>query len=236
VPGPPTQCPNNAAHAVTDTYKEGEAHEIDGDPELKISRYVDTATYRDFREINYKTSLSQRLQPTILTIFRGEVRTVEYHASTAFDDCIVREDIVYVRDAAGLATQQTKTICWCREDGSLHPLTKVREKSYSNLEKMREGHKRRSNVVDNVALLIVGLVSITEGVDLATATGYGENFTETYDTEVNNYVRVGDQNISTAVTDDVTYAWLGNDLEPIGYPAGTTIRALILEELKEILA
>lgn len=209
---------------------------------LKIARYADID---DHTTHDYTAGLHQRLHKVVQTMFRGEVRSVDYFDMTgvladpdpATWDCVLMVAVVYTRDATGLATSRETTRTWCQEDGSPHPVNKVTHKIYSNFEAMGEGTRRRQNVIEDVSLTLVGLLLYSGAAsDYADAVAKGTSFTSMYDSEINNYVRVGSDELDTAVLADTTTTWLDQDLTALGYPGGTTIRDVIDGEIDDIIA
>lgn len=212
---------------------------------LKIYRHIAT-NGTDHRQLDYKTGLIRRLYKKVTVIYRGELRCVEYFDDQAMTDRILKVDVVYVRGPTGLAQERTTTRSWYREDGSIHEDTKVTHKVYDNLHAMMEGHRRRKNVIDKLTLDVLMLLVATTAVDpqnptlqeLQDAEATGVAYISKYGSALDLYIRTGDLSFKVApatpnITDD-TETWLDTDLEPIGYPAGYTIRDVFLDSLKTI--
>lgn len=224
--------------------------------ELKLHRYQSTIG-TDHRQVDYKTGLTARLEKKVTSMVDGEVREVEYHADDAFDDLVLKVAVFkdqalttpgYTRTSNGLAVERWTERTWYREDDTAHPETKVTHKTYSHdsLQQMREGRRRRGNVIDQLSITVLNLLVATETAvdplnptpaEITAAEVIAMPWLATYDVHVNNYIRVGDLAWKTAgspnLTDD-TATWLDNDCEPVGYPASTTIRDVILGSLNEV--
>jgi hypothetical protein len=224
--------------------------------ELKLHRYIAT-NGQDHRQVDYKTGLTARLEKKVTAMVDGEVQEVEYHADEDFDDLVIKVAVFkdqalttpgYARTSNGLAVERWTERTWYREDGTAHPDTKVTHKAYSHdaLQQMREGRRRRSNVIDQLSITVLNLLVATETAvdplnptpaEITAAEAIAIPWLATYDDHVNNYIRVGDLAWKTTgtpnLTDD-TATWLDNDCEPVGYPASTTIRDVILGSLNEV--
>lgn len=209
--------------------------------DLKIYRYVPKA-YQDAETdepdfaLDYKTGLTIRLQPEVSMVL-GQVNTITYYSTAVpgalgptFSDPILREDIVYLRDAGNNAITQTKTITWICEDGTDHADTKVMTKVYTPSESIREGVRRRGNIVTYLKGATVGLLMATEipaGKTAEEVMDMGRAFIGVYEADLQLFIDAGLPNIHTNVGADTTHAWLNNVIDG----NGTTIRAFFLNEL-----
>lgn len=219
--------------------------------ELKVKDHMATVGGQDHRQIDYKTGLISRLHRKIdsddSTFWHyGEVRKVEYYSDIAFTDLVISVVIEYVRNPDGTLLIQNPdavwgdsdfigrrvTRTWYRKDGTAHPDTKVTYKTYNKSDTSEEGERRRSNVIKDLKVTILGLL---------TATGHARDdgvvYIDKYDQELNTYERTDDLSWKTSGTPNITSdtePWLDADLEPLGYPAGTTTRAIILSKLGQV--
>ena len=214
--------------------------------ELVLKRLVpdlDSDKAFEWHAINYTHGLEQRLHKDVLSnIFRGEVREISFYIQDdelALDPStgaviagtkVVREDHVYTRDANGLAIRRDITINWIQEDGSDHPSSKVRTKIYSPLEQGREGTRRRTNVVDQMKLQLVGMLAATETAgDFDAAVLLGQQFFTSHFQEIAEFVETAsDQIVSDLVAD--TSPWMDNLIAP-----GVTIRLVLLDQVQPIV-
>lgn len=213
------------------------------DQALEIGRYlvVPAVVWEPPQALDYTRSLSTRLRRKE-TFVKGELRKVEFHPDatvepdgsiTYANGPVVREDYEYVRDPIGFALSRMLTITWLRKDGSDHPVKKTRPKVYNFSQRMREGKRRRGNIVDELEVIVAGLLLETElannGDDVQATVEHGRNFTSTYAADIADYVAVGLQTLLTSVSTDDQYPWLDNMPASLG---GTlTIRAVVLATL-----
>jgi hypothetical protein len=201
------------------------------------------------------------LHKKVISSFRGEIREVKYYADVAMTDLILKVNIEYSRQPNGTLIVSNplavygdpdwigrRTVrIWYREDGTEHPSTKTTDKIYDNLDAMKEAVRRRSNVLDKLTLDVFQLIVATTAVnplsptlaELLAAESLGTAYINKYETPLSVYRQTGDLSFKVPpaipnITDD-TETWLSNSLVPIGYPAGTTIRAVLLDSLKGIM-
>ena len=183
--------------------------------------------------IDYRVAPNPRLHRK-QTFSKGVLVRVTYYAeatvqpdgTVAYNDPVVEEVYDYVRDAANFALERTLTITWFRADGTPHPTTKKLRKVYDRQASLREGKRRRRNVVDSlqgmVARLLVG--SAAPGQEQA-ALDQGRAFMGQYQKEIVNFVEAGLPDLANAVAVDTT-AFLDVEIAP-----GVTVRDNILDEL-----
>ena len=147
--------------------------------------------------LNYGSGLTIRLHQE-LTMVQGEVTQASYYEDDTLAVEVVRESISYVRDVASFAQSQTKVIEWMRTDGTPHAQTKTRFKKYSYVESIREGKRRRSNVIDALQIQVTGMLMATEVVlpdtdpgypaEVQTAIDLGRSFIAAHQSSITNYV------------------------------------------------
>lgn len=217
----------------------GEGFTAPTDKHLQIFEFVpDHYAVQDFDipdfGLNYKTGLTTRLHPKVL-MTRGEVYRVEYYktstptaAGPTYEDLVLFEDIVYMRDALGNAVMQTKTISWVCEDGTVCATTKVLVKVYTAAESIREGLRRRGNIIDYLKGETIGRLMQTElpkGTTAPEVMDMGRVFLADEVDNIFNFVDGSSPDIYTSVTADTTHTWLDNVFD------GVTIRAFFLDEL-----
>jgi len=230
---------------LTDTVESKRGTYLGTPKPLRVSEYLpDGITVDDPRGYDYVIGLKERLHEYVVVMFRGEVREMGYYdmASVAAnpDDPeqwvrVVGEFIEYTRDAMDLATSRVTTRKWYCTDGTFDSRIKVTTKRYTGMTAMDEGNRRRVNVVNYSSILILGLLAMTEtGGDLHAAEVLGRAFTTLYQPQISNFIRVGDDALQVAIEADTTTTWLDNDMEPVGYPAGTTFRDVIIAEILDI--
>lgn len=211
----------------------------------------------DHRTVDYKSGLLSRLHKVIESMYRGEVREVRYYTDETETtlalvvrvcsdaDCTA---LGYVRNSLGAPIERWTERTWYREDGTAHPDKKVTKKVYSHdaVAQMSEGLRRRQNQVDKLSIDILQAYVGTTAVDpqnptaaeLEAAYDAVTQYNDKYEGPLTTFVRVGRNDFLTPpsspnVTDD-TETWLNNDVSALGYPAGWTIRTIILESVKNI--
>lgn len=134
--------------------------------DVKIFKYMPVGVYdrsippfhRDFI-----TSLPNIKLHRKSTIVKGECTKEEFFVNydgTTYSDLIVKEETTYVRDALGFPTYKTVKVTWYKNDGTPHPAFKSWIKYYSNMEKIQEGKTRRGNLIANLQMPCIGLISI----------------------------------------------------------------------------
>lgn len=218
------------------------AHER-GALDVKLYRYTTARAVSRLAAphgINFETGLTTRLHPTCSVVVDGEVRRIDYYAQAtmdhatgvvSYDDLIVREDFAYQRDAVGFARARTQTITWFRENGDPHPDTKTRVKLYEPQESLREGHRRRGNITDKLAMDLAGWLMTTQ-TQLANPQdrlNLGRDFMRHHKISFDMFVEAASAQILYDVRDDAEPAhavWIDDEIA-----AGVTIRATILDAL-----
>lgn len=237
---------------------------------VKIADYAGI-DFNDHRTLNYKTELISGLHKEITTMYRGEVRKVDYYDGPAKAIPVLTVDIDYVRQPNGLLTMvnpnavwgdadffgRRTTRTWYKKDGSLHPLTKTRDKVYDAVSAMSEGERRRKNVIQDLSINLLTMLAVTEtaadpanptAAEITEAEVLGVSYISKYESAINIYYTAGSlswtgkaEHQSTGdaadaptpnISDD-TEAWLSNDLTALGMP-GTTIKDYLLNTLKFI--
>lgn len=184
---------------------------------------------------DYKVGLTTTLFPKRY-FNKGELYKVEYFSDEAQTDLVVNVDINYTRDALGFATERTTTRTWYREDGTAHPDIKVTKKIYANdtLSQIKEGIKRRGNVVEGLQMPVLGsmlaTVAAKSGETEPERQGrillMGRKFLADYKEEFTNYIQDSNKEILSKITAANDF-WLENVIDV----NGTTIRDMILFEL-----
>ncbi len=170
----------------------------------------------------------------IFAVFvKGELTEVEWFRNfdgTNFDDLIVKEVMVYVRDPIGFVDHRITTRIWYYEDGTASPDVKVTIKYYpSKLDKFRESSKKRSNNVKLLQGNVMDMIVETAGLaDPMQAIGLGVMFMDSLSAQISMYEREGSPAFAQAVAADTTNTWLEGQPSALG---GTTIREYILEQL-----
>ena len=186
-------------------------------------------------EVNYKSGLSCRLSPKY-TFVKGELQKVEFYESSTtlpnfgqlYDNIMLEVDFTYTRDAAGFAVSRTKDIGWYFVDDTLSPIRKLMTKHYTNDQSIREGKRRRGNIIDQMQLPIIGMMIQAAGMTQTDAILEGRSFSAFYRDQINNFIEVSHKQIITDITNDTTHTWLNAIIsaDPL-----LTIRDFIIGEL-----
>jgi len=186
-------------------------------------------------EVDYIRSLDARLNPIITDVYKGEVREITYYETVVLnpdgtqtgETPVIKETFVYTRDTSLLPISRVMKIYWFLQDGTTHAIIKERLKYYTPEQKIAEGQRRRRNIIDFMQPPVLGMIAITEGITIDEAITIGAPLFDTYQSEISTYV-YSPRNpvLQDAITADITYAWLNNDIG-----GGVTIRAYMLDQL-----
>lgn len=225
--------------------------------DLVLSAFVPSSSRMDHRVIDYKSGLLSRLHKVVSSMHRGELREVKYFTDESETELVIvvkvyaDEELTtpgYSRTTLGQPIERWTERTWYRGDGSPHPSKKVTHKVYSHdpVAQMSEGFRRRQNQLDQLSVDILRAYVGTTAADpmnptqaeLDAAYDAVTTYNDKYSRELTTFVRVGRNDFLTPpaspnVTDD-TETWLDNSVTPLGYPAGWTIRTIILESVKNI--
>jgi hypothetical protein len=147
---------------------------------------------KGFRDLDYTI---KGLYPK-RTFSQGELQLVEWYLEPTFDTMVLNTTINYTRDAYGFATSRTTVRRWCNTDGSYNPLIKTKTKYYTALEMIKEGKRRRGNIVDGVQLPVFSFLqeaandptaAATYGLNPATVLLVGREFMDRFDLEFGKF-------------------------------------------------
>jgi hypothetical protein len=105
------------------------------------------------------------------TVIKGELKTVEYYGeydetTNTYSDIVLKETRDYHRDENNLIIKRVLTIEWYYLDDTKSPYTKNTIKYYSIDEKIKEGDRRRNNIISSLKLTLFGLLGQANGYDL----------------------------------------------------------------------
>ena len=204
-----------------------------------LSIVRDPSTYDDndtaFQDIDYIRGLPIRLAPEIEKDRGVIVRKTYYSQATInpltgfelFNDPIVEELYDYTRDPDGFALYRSCAITWFNEDGTKNPAAKVRLKTYSPVERVKESARRRTNVIDDLKIALIGMIAQTEELSVQDAISLAQSLFVTQQLNINTYVEAGTDFLRDYVTTSVEYPWMDNPINE----QGVTIRMYILSQL-----
>jgi len=179
-------------------------------------------------ELNYETGLKNRLHRVVESTF-GEVRQVKYMDPEDLTTTVICEDIAYTRDGLGFASERTTFISWIDVNGRMHPKVKTLKKTYTPVEALREGKRRRGNILDEIMMDMGGLIAMTELIDIPSALALGRSFLRDHKTSVDMFIDASDPTILGEIKHDAVSMndWLDNDVP--GAPSGYTIRRYVFD-------
>ena len=201
----------------------------------KIKIYDHTDQNDDFKEINYKTSLSTKLHPK-RTFIKGELQKVEWYSEydgITYVDKVLECTIVYARDILGFAVSRTTTRTWFHVDDTPCEDTKVTIKYYTDsLESMSEGKRRRGNLISILMYDVMGLMIQTmipgDETDPAVVVQIGRDFLKDNQEEITAFVQESHTDFKTTML-TIPDTWL--DYTPAALGGSVSIRAYIINEL-----
>ena len=180
------------------------------------------------------------------TLVKGECIREDFYASAfvnpisgvvTYENLIVKEETVYTRNPLGFPVYKTSKISYALEDGTFHSTTKTITKMYSSLEQISEGKVRRGNLVDNLQLPCICLISyaiIGSFNGTPTIILEGRKFLSDYKNEFELFVSSSDKSILSCLTDPnspryistTKYPWIDSMT-----PYHVTIRQYLTNEL-----
>lgn len=128
---------------------------------------------------------------------RGELQKVEWYLESTFETLVLSTSYTYVRDPFGFAVSRDSLRVWKNRDGSDNFKTKVSQKFYTPLQMIKEGKRRRGNIVDNVQLPTFAFlqeaandpdVAALYGLNPATVLLVGREFMDRFELEFTKFV------------------------------------------------
>jgi hypothetical protein len=195
--------------------------------------------------VDFVTGLDIKLHRKSILV-KGECIREEFYASVSvnpttgaltYSNLIVKEETTYTRNSLGFPVSKLSTISYMLRDGTYHPTIKTISKVYSSLEQISEGKTRRGNLVDNLQMPCIGLISIamTGSQNPSTAVILeGRRFLADYKNEFESFVAASDKAILSCFNDvnnpkyaaSSNYSWIDAQT-----PYGITIRQFLINEL-----
>lgn len=195
-------------------------------------------------DLDFRTSLTKMLHRKSILI-KGECVSEEYYENCSVDaqgnltytNKIVSEHHSFIRDPLGFPVMRNSHLHFYDKNGAESAESKHWTKFYSNLEKIQEGKTRRGNLVDNLQMPCVGLISIAmTGSPLPSSAVIleGRRFLFDYKKEFDAFVDESNRDIVACFSDTnhsryasaSKYSWI-NSMTPYG----VTIRQFLISEL-----
>ena len=155
-------------------------------------------------QINYKTQLTESLTQSF-TMVKGRVTHVDYKNHT--DDLILDVDVVYTEqpDNAQFPLKRTTTRKWYSHDGSNFNIlgfdTSIKDKLYDLSNTIKEGQRRRKNIINSLFASASELGKSVEAASLMKIKA----------AEILSYEAIGDTTIIDTIQND-TNTWLDESL------------------------
>lgn len=179
------------------------------------------------------------------TVVKGECTKEEYYelcsvdqyGNLTYSNLVVSEHHVFTRDALGFPVYRSSHLKYYDKNGVASDAFKPWIKYYSGLEKIGEGKIRRANLVDNLQMPTIGLISIAlTGSPNPTSQVIiiGRNFLFDYKKEFDAFVDESNKEILSCLQNASNprymsaskYPWI-NSMTPYGI----TIRQFLTSEL-----
>lgn len=214
----------------------------------KIYDYIENKNIYDTSEaplsLDFRTSLKQMLHRKS-TLIKGECVTEEYFQTCtvnaqgvlSYSNLIVAEHHAFTRDPLGFPVMRNSHLHFYDKNGVESPETKHWTKFYNNVEKIQEGKTRRGNLVDNLQMPCIGLISLSmtgNPVPSPSVILEGRRFLFDYKKEFDSFVDESNRDIVQCFTNvnhpryasASNYTWI-NSMTPYG----VTIRQFLVAEL-----
>lgn len=182
---------------------------------------------QDFRDLDYTI---KNLHP--MRFFnQGELNNVKWYEDQTLNSLVLDVDISYVRDPFGFAISRSTKRVWINEDNTENELTKETNKTYSPLEMIVEGKKRRQNIVDGIQLPTMSfMIETMTNTSNTVVLLMGRDFLDRFETEFSRFVKnsssvtdfndpnFGKKNVIVALenAETTTDTWLANKPQSLG--------------------
>lgn len=212
----------------------------------KILKFVEQESQnKHYLAIDYKVQTLTSLYPH-RTFLLGELKVVDWYSDFQKTDLVLKTEIAYTRDVFGFATNRTTTRTWYDTDGRALPEQKITFKVYSSLEMIKEGKRRRGNIVDGVQLPVFSFLQEVMAQEPynkgpSEILLIGRDFMDRFEDKLNKFIdnsstvtdladpNVGRKSIVVAFEDAsiTTDPWL---LEPVSQLGGQTVLWYLTQE------
>lgn len=192
-------------------------------------------------DMNVKTNNPEIVDYDILGLFKkqtfvkGDLILVEYflnynEVTNVYSGLAIKEERTYYRVDTRLRKREM-TISWYMSDGTV-AFSKFNTKFYSVLDSGQYGIDRRRNIIEEIKIIVVYLIMVTEQTDRQGA----ENLGMPMLAEINDYINYYINNASNAVIDVIigmnNYSFLNNVIGAAGTSGGyITIRDYVIDAL-----
>lgn len=208
---------------------------------VKINNFIRTPLdpYDVPIDTDYVSGLKTKLHRKSIVV-KGEIKAEEFYenfSNNVFSNLIVKETTTFTRDALGFPLYKDVVVEWYCIDGTAHTTKKSWRSYYNQLEQIKEGKMRRGNLVANLQMPCIGLISITmTGSPSPTPAVIleGRKFLADYSKEFTVYIEDSNKDIISCFNDvshpryilASAYSWIDAMT-----PYGVTIRQFMVNEL-----
>ena len=189
--------------------------------------------------INYKTQLNTRLFP-VHTFNKGELQRTMYYGTydeetETYSEPVLCCDFAYTRDPLNFAIKRDTVRKWFRTNEVLEESSvKTSTKYYDQQQRIREGKRRRGNVMDDITITVMGMIIATElpkgelspYSNETEVVAEGKRFLAYHKDAFTNYIDDANEQIIDDIILDSTH-WLSNIIDG----NGTTILDYLVNEL-----
>ena len=227
----------------------------------KIYELIDsTATYSHPnrtcpKTIDYKTSLTTSMYPyrefnsgflnRVTWYGKHNMNHFDNESEGSFSEPVILVNVDYRVNVDDYTTGRTTTRKWYYADGTLptdENEWKITEKNYNTEDAMREGVRRRGNIIVSLKKNTIGMIMLTEsGTTVSDAEALGSNFFLENKDCVESYKEINHRSSNEIVpikglldcitsASTTTHYWIDNDLTPIGMP-GVTIADYMISNI-----
>ena len=181
-------------------------------------------------DTNFETGLTARLYRNLTKVF-GEVQEIKYSEDAEGNLPVIIERMNYIRDSLGFAQERFTEISWVDVNNREHNIKKTLHKIYEPDDALREGKRRRGNIIDDAMMSVGYLLQVTQAATGQEALQLGRNFLKDNKLASDMFVEASDPGILFAIKyeDDPLHAWLDNQVP--GAPAGYTIRRYTFDQI-----
>lgn len=195
-------------------------------------------------DLDFRSGLTTMLHRKSQVV-KGECLKEEYFQSCSVDqlgnltytNLIVSEHHVFTRDPLGFPVFRSSHLKYYDKNGTASGPIKSWVKFYSQLEKIQEGKTRRGNLVDNLQMPCIGLISLAltgSPVPSSSVILTGRGFLYDYKKEFDAFVDESNREIVSCLQNPTNskyasaskYPWI-NSMTPYG----VTIRQFLISEL-----
>lgn len=175
--------------------------------------------------INYKTQLDRRLHRRD-TIIKGELISTEYFEDETETTPVLHVLFEWIRNSIGIVEKRISKIYYNYTDGEVYTVPKEMVKLYSGFEAISEQKRRRSNIIAQLEISVLGVLmqTLTDKTDLEVL-ALTKAWITNYQSLMAKYISADDMAIIAALEADESY-WLYNPLNE-----SMNIRQFIISEL-----